>query len=89
MAQVIHQLLHKCFMRGDEELKTADICGAQWELVFYVGKSLVGNGWVCGSNGCPLIRDKLLHKNYSIRLPKEYFMKQNAVKKLGCDVKKD
>ena len=31
-------------------------------LVFYVGKRLGGKP-VCGSNGGPLTRDKLLHKN--------------------------
>lgn len=89
MAQVISQLPFKCFIRGDGEDRTADFCGAQRELVFYVGKRLGGKSieFVGAKDGHSPVTN-ICTKSYSVCLPAEYLQEQCAVKMQSADVKK-
>lgn len=77
-------------MRGDGEHRTADFCGAQRELVFYVGKSLGGKsvGFVRAMVGHSPVTN-FCTKSYSVCPPDEYLLEQCAVKMPSGDVKKD
>lgn len=76
-------------MRGDGEDRTADFCGAQRELVFYVGKGLGGKpvGFVGAMVGHSPVTN-LCTKRYSVWPPEEYLQEQGAVKMPSADVKK-
>lgn len=76
-------------MRGDGEDRTADFCGTQRELVFYVGKRLGGKsaGFVGAIVGHSPVTN-FCTKRYSSCPPKEYLQKQCAVKMPSADVKK-
>lgn len=89
LAQVISQLLFKCFMRGDGEDRAADFCGAQRRLVFYVGKRLEGKsvGFVAAMDGHSPVTNPCT-KSYSVCPPEEYLLEQCAVKMQSADVNK-
>lgn len=77
-------------MRGDGDHRTADFCGAQRQLQFYVRKSSGGKsfGFVRAMVGHSPVTN-FCTKSYSICLPDEYLQEQCAVKMLSGDVKED